>query len=110
MIIWSGLGFVVGLIFVGTLLLANLFTNSVFNEHYYTTHGWPKLLALWAAGLICWPVGRALNRGKEERELFDPKTGETVRVASGGGHSFFFVPVEYWLFVFFVLGIVFAFV
>jgi hypothetical protein len=111
MIIWSGWGFLVAIVGIGCLVLTELGVEAAMNDDkFYQNNGWPKLVAFLVAAVIAWPLGRALNRGQSERELIDPNTGERVVMKSGGGHSLFFIPVEYWALVFMVLGIVFLFV
>ncbi|MHB1425365.1 MAG: hypothetical protein ACYC3I_19515 [Gemmataceae bacterium] len=92
------------------MLLMNVAVNAVMQDDgYYQTHGWPKLLGLWIAAAVTWPLGRLMNR-HEEKQLLDPETGDTVIVRSGGGHSLFFIPVEYWAVIFLILGVMFLFV
>ena len=110
MIIWSGYGVLVGAIGFACLLAVDAATRIIFGDNqYYQAHGWPKLLAFWIAAAIVWPIGRSVNH-VDERELVDPKTGERVLFRKGGGHSLFFIPVEYWTYVFVALGIAFFFV
>lgn len=108
MIIWSGWGIVVGLVGVACLVVTQLAVNAgMQSDQYYQNHRWPRLVALWVAAAVIWPIGRAMNRASE-RHLIDPETGQPVVVRSGGGHSLFFVPVQYWWVVFLVLGVIFA--
>src|SRR5262245_41332068 len=111
MIIWSGWGFLVAVIAFACLFGANYIVNSAMQDDtYYQTNGWPKLVAFVVAAIITWPVGRLINRKRAERELIDPDTRERVILTSGGGHSLFFIPMEYWAVIFLVLGVVFYFV
>ncbi len=109
MIIWSGWGILIGVIAVACLVLTQSVVNTCMNDdHFYQTHGWPKLAALWAAAALSWPVGRLMNRGEVHR-FEDPHTGQLVSVRTGGGgHSLFFIPAQYWWAIFLVLGVVFA--
>ena len=79
------------------------------DDRYYQTHGWPKAAASWLAAAIVGPLGRWMNRG-EARELVDPQTGEVVRLQRQGGHTLFFIPMEWWGVIFGVLGFVLLFV
>ena len=111
MIIWSGWGFLVAVIGFGCLMLSELSVEAAMkDDRYYQEHGWPKLVAFLAAAIIVWPLGRLLNRRRQDRELIDPNTGERVVLQSGGNHSLFFIPIEYWAAVFAALGLVFLFV
>jgi hypothetical protein len=111
MIIWSGWGFLVAVIGIGCFFVTQLVVNSAMqNDQYYQANGWPKLVAFVVAAIIIWPIGRAFNRKRPERELVDANTGERVVLSSGGGHSLFFIPMEYWAAIFLVLGVIFLFV
>jgi drug/metabolite transporter (DMT)-like permease len=110
MIIWNGWGILIGILGVACLYFTNLIVNTqMHDEQYYTAHGWPKLLALWLAAAISWPVGVLMNK-KRARTVQDPVTGRAEVLQSGGEHSLFFVPVEYFWLVYLVLGVVFFFV
>ncbi|MCI0459403.1 MAG: hypothetical protein L0Z62_20830 [Gemmataceae bacterium] len=111
MIIWSGWGFLVAVIGLACLVATQLGVNAAMqDDQYYQTNGWPKLVGLFLVAALLWPVGRTLNRQRQERELVDPATGERVVLHSGGGHTFFFIPVEYWAPICLVLGVIFLFV
>lgn len=111
MIIWSGWGFLVAVIGFGCLFVTQRIVNSAMqDDRYYQTNGWPKLLALVVAALIIWPVGRAFNRKRLAKEPVNANTDERPVLTSGGGHSFFFIPMEYWAAIFLVLGGIFLFV
>jgi hypothetical protein len=56
-----------------------------------------------AAGVL-WPLGRWMNT-TETRLLVDAQTGEPVELHSGGGHTLFFIPLEYWAFIWPVIGL-----
>jgi hypothetical protein len=109
MIIWTGWGFLVLVIGVGCCFATQLIVDSAFRDGYYEANGWPKLVGLAAAALIIWPVGLAINRKRPERELVDPNTGERVVLSTGGGHTLFFIPMEYWAAICLVAGVVFLF-
>lgn len=110
MIIWRGAGIVVVVVVLGVGVATQLATNAAFgNPTYYTDHGWPKLLTLWLAAAMLWPFGRWLNVTKA-KEWIDPDTGERVVHHSGGEHSLFFIPVEYWAIICVIFGIVALFV
>jgi hypothetical protein len=110
MIIWTGWGILIGIIGIGCLVTTQLAVNAAMHDpRFYQTHGWPKLVGLLIAAAVSWPIGRAMNQG-EEQEVVDPESGKPVIVRSGGGgHSLFFIPVQYWWIVFAILGVVFAF-
>jgi hypothetical protein len=110
MVIWTGWGILIGVVGFACLILTQLGVNAAMHDdQFYQSHGWPKLVGLWIAAAVSWPIGRAMNRG-EERQLLDPESGQPVVVRSGGGHALFFVPVQYWWVIYLILGVVFAFV
>ncbi len=105
MVIWSGGGIIIGLVAVACILITKPCVNDMTADHqFFETHGWPKMLALWAASAISWPIGRAMNQGKE-RIVIDPETRQPMVVRSGGDHSLFFIPVQYWWLIFACLGV-----
>lgn len=53
---------------------------------------------------ILFPLGRWLNR-TETRVLTDPQPRDLIDLATGGGHTLFFIPLEYWSFVWVVIGL-----
>jgi hypothetical protein len=103
-VIWSGWGIVAGLVGFACLMVTQVAVDAAMHdEWFHASHGWPKLLSRWVAAAVVWPVGRALNRRNEQR-LLDPGSGQWVLVRSGGGHSLFFVPVQYWGVIYLILG------
>ena len=99
MIIWNGWGILVAFIGFACLLLTEFTVDGVMqNDQYFRRNGWPKFVASAVAAIITWFVGRAFNRKRPGRELIDGKTG-------GGGHSLFFIPMEYWAVIFLAIGI-----
>jgi hypothetical protein len=96
LVIWSGLGFVVPVVALLCLVIAQLVTDAVFGEKYYTTHNWPKTAACIFAACMLWSLGRWLN--KPDPEEFDESTWASL-LRSSARHTLFFIPVEYWSFV-----------
>jgi hypothetical protein len=108
MIIWNGLGFLVGVITFLLLLLSEYATESLFHdESYYQSHGWPKLLAFFLAGAVVWPLGAYLNR-RQGKVLVEKETGKEVLIKPN--HSFFFIRMEHWGPILVALGIILLFV
>ena len=108
MIIWSGLGFLVPIITFVLLVLTEYAVETLFADtSYYQAHGWPKLVAFLIAGAIVWSIGTYLNR-KSGRVLIDKETGQEVILRPK--HALFFLKMEYWAPILFVLGIIFLFV
>ena len=93
-LIWSGRGYLVFVIAATSCLLMELATRAVFQDNtYYQKQAWPIPAALAIAGVICFFVGRSMNRGSPRR-LRDIETGALV-VLPPPRHEFFFVPVQY---------------
>jgi hypothetical protein len=108
MLIWRGAGAAVIVIAIAAFVMSEIVTESIFkDESYYQTHGWPKLLACWIAAILSWYLGQYLNQ-KQGRILIDKNTGEEVFLKPH--HSLFFIKVEYWGPVFFILGFILLFV
>ncbi len=108
MIIWSGLGFLVVIIGIGSLVLAQWLTGIVFQDpNYYSANSWPKIAGLVLAAILTWLLSLALNK-QAGRELVDPETGQ--RIVLRRQHSFFFIPVQYWVLVFIGLAVIAFFV
>ncbi|HUQ71433.1 MAG TPA: hypothetical protein VM165_18035 [Planctomycetaceae bacterium] len=97
MIIWNGWGFLVGVLGFGCLLLSEFTVEAAMkDDQYYQNHGWPMAVGFLASAILVWPLGLVLNRKRAERELLDTTTGELVVLRSGGGNSFFFIPMQHW--------------
>ncbi len=108
MIIWSGLGFIVGIIGFGCLLLSEYITEFAFkDENYYQMHGWPKLAALLLAASLTWLLSTILDM-KKAKVLIDKETGQEVVLRPN--HAFFFIPIRFWPYIYIVLGVVFFFI
>lgn len=94
MVIWSGLGILVILIPLFTVLVLQSVSEALFGAGAYRQNGqWLPSLALLASALVVWLLGRRLN-GRAARVLVDPATGE--QVALRPRHSLFFIRMEYW--------------
>jgi hypothetical protein len=105
-VIWSGWGFLAGVVGFACLVVTQVALDAALHdERFYASHGWARLLSFWLAAGVMWPIGRALNR-RTEHELLDPRSGRRVVVRSGGGHSLFFVPVQYWWVIYLILGVI----
>lgn len=61
-------------------------------------------LGLLAAAGVLWPLGRWMNQ-TETRTLIDPQSGQTVELSTGGGHTLFFIPLQYWSIIWAVIGV-----
>lgn len=103
MIVWSRGGILAPVAAILSLVLTEYSVNVLFNDNlYYEIHGWPKFIALTIAGLLCFLLGRFLN--KEPKTYIDKLTGEEVVFKKN--HSFFFINIKYWAFIFPILGLI----
>lgn len=94
MIIFTGLGFLVLVFTFGCSLSASLITNELTgSKEYWREHKWPLAIALLAAGLICWLLGKHLHK-KPLRRMMDLDTGEEIILRPS--HTFFYIPMVYW--------------
>ena len=53
---------------------------------------------------VLWPLGRWMNRSPVDTP-YDPNTGRENQGVPGGLHAMFFIPLEYWGFVWAVFGL-----
>ena len=92
------------LIGIVACLVMNIVTSSVFNQtNYFQEYLWPKLAALWLAGVACWFLGRYVN-GKPPQTVIDERTGQQVLVKPS--HELMFIKMEYWGVMYGVIGLV----
>lgn len=111
MIIWSGWGFLVGVIGFACFLLTEIAVEAALqDDQFYQDHGWPKLVGFVVAAAIICPLGRAFNRNEPAREPLDPGRGACMERPSRREHSLFFIPMEFWAVLFVVIGVMFLFV
>lgn len=82
---WRGLGFLVPLVWVASLLI----TSGLVGERYYEAHGWPKLLAGLLAAVATGILGARLNKDR----------------SGSNTHTFFFLNMEIWALISVVIGI-----
>ena len=90
MIIWSGLGFLVPLIFI---VMAVLFII-LFPEGSDRISNIAIYLSLTA---IFWPLGKWMEGKSKGKTYIDKETNQEVVIKAG--HTFFFIPIKYWSFV-----------
>ena len=90
-----GHGYLVIVFYFGALVLTQLAVDFFDGEGFYTSHAWPKYLAIGVGALLCWLVGKWLNSGKLSRRFKDLDTGQEV-VVPPQYHEFLYVRMEYW--------------
>lgn len=102
MIVWSNLGFLVGLFVFGTALICNLAFDAIWGTGFYSSHHWTVGVALALASVPTWGIGTML-RNRAARTVVDKETGEELTL-HGTVHTFFFVPMHVWGVILVVLG------
>jgi hypothetical protein len=106
MIIWSGSGILVAIVGFGCLALTEVITRTTLDEKYYQAHGWPKLAGFWIAAALVYFLALWLDR-QPGRVMIDKATGQEVVLKRR--HALFFIPVRFWVYIFFALGVLFLF-
>ena len=105
MIVWRGLGFLVGVIGFGSLILAEFVAESITkDEQFYQENPWVILAGFTVAAVLTFGLYKLL-RLKKPRIVIDKETREEFEL--GGNHSFFFIPVKWWPVAFIALGLLF---
>ena len=95
MIVWRGFGVLVLLIAAGCLFGGQVAVDKVFGGGYWQQNAWPAAAAVFAAGALCWLLGRRLN--KPARKDAEHRRNWT--------HDLFFVRMEWWAFPLVALAI-----
>jgi hypothetical protein len=104
MIIWQGFGFLVAVFAFVFALLAQLASNYITNdENYWDQNRWVLGLALLAAGIVSWYLGRFLARRKA-RVVIVKETNKEMILENK--HSLFFIKMYYWGPILGVIGLV----
>ena len=106
MIIWSGFGFVVPIIYFGVGILMEAMLEGFFHDTtFYQTRPWGVLLTdIISGGLIFF--ASSLLGMRQGRTVIDKQTGEEFDLKPSD--SFFFIPIFYWSFIAVAVGICFA--
>lgn len=108
MIIWSGWGFLVAIILFVNSLIGELLCRAITgNSEYYQQNSWPLTVVLILTGVICWFLGKYLNR-TNDKIYIDKQTGEEVRLSKK--NRLFFIKMEYWGPILGIIGLVNLFV
>jgi hypothetical protein len=95
MIIWRGFGFIVLVVFLVVQFSTEGIFDAVLGTNYFNSHLWAQILATLSAALLVGLAGYLLNY--QYREVYvDEETGQSYKSPS---HSFFFIPVEFWMLI-----------
>ena len=98
MIIWSGWGLLIILIyFVVNFIVSFLTVGMKSNE-------WTIALTFFISGVICWFLGKRLNKSSD-KVYIDKETGTEVTLKKAR-HRLFFINMEYWGPILIILGLV----
>ncbi len=108
-IFWSGLGFLVPVITIICFVITQGAVNAMMGEKHYETNTWPKLAATIFSAILVGLFGYIFNRIPRDRKMVNPATGERETVSTSGGHTFFFIPMEYWAVLIVILGVALCF-
>ena len=101
-VIWKGWGILAVIIPIVFILIVELLVNAVFGEGFYQKSSWTLSLVLMLSAVLIYIVGIKLN-GKKGKIVIDKESGEEMELKST--HSLFWIPLQYWGFVMFALGV-----
>jgi len=97
MIVWSGRGILIVLVFIACIFLGSLIFPKGMIDYVF-------VFACLLSAIFSWFAGVAWNT-KNDRIVTDDKTGQKILI-KGGGHNLFWIPMQYWGIIFTVLSII----
>ncbi|GHV61604.1 hypothetical protein FACS1894195_2380 [Bacteroidia bacterium] len=100
MIVWSGRGFLIVLVFIACMFLGVSIFPKDMADYAFVFAGLLSAIFSWFAG-IAWNT-------KNDRVVTDDKTGQKILI-KGGGHNLFWIPMQYWGIILTVLSIIILF-
>ncbi|GBU10210.1 hypothetical protein AwWohl_13480 [Gammaproteobacteria bacterium] len=89
MIIWAGYG-----ILVPVFAMLGVVLGTTITDTFSLSAPAGMAIGIFLAGIASWFAGKRINR-VSYKDLIDPDTNEIVTLKHGGGHSFFFIPMQY---------------
>ena len=89
MIVWRGFGILVLFLVAAAVVGGEFVADKAFGEGYWQQNAWPAAASLGAAAVLCWVLGRRMNKPARKSE------GEHRRMWT---HDLFFVRMEWWAF------------
>lgn len=100
MLIWSGWGGLVFLIiFLNSFITEKIVENITKNEYFYQENPIPLIFSIYISSIIIYFLGKWLNKNKVKTYI-EKDTGNEVI----SQHTFFFIKMEYWSFIIFVIA------
>lgn len=102
MVIWKGWGILAILILLVCSVLVEFASNALFGDGFYKSSTWATPLAFVLSAGIVYIVGIKLNN-KPGKILIDPENNQEVELKSI--HSMFWIPMQYWSFIFVGLAV-----
>lgn len=109
MIIWRGWGWLALAIGVIVGISLDEASNAWFavqaGEHYRDTHSWLWLLDGAITALLCWLLGKWLEKREEAKAqvVIDKETGQEIRLL--GRNDLFWIPVKWWSLVWIAIAV-----
>lgn len=98
-IVWSGRGFLSAVVLFITLIICVSIIPLESSDYVF-------IISAFVTGLFSWFFGKKWN-ANTERILVDEKTGKRLKAKKK--HTFFYIPMEYWGFIFPAFGIIILF-
>jgi len=99
MIIWSGAGILIPLVFIACIFLGvKIFPDDDGTDRFWAFVGLTTAIFSWVAGMV-------LNT-KRGKIVIDEETGEEILLIKGGGHALLWIPMQYWGIIWAVLTII----
>ena len=99
MIVWSGRGITVILVFIAVLFLSAWLIPNEYS-------GYSRVLSFFITGIYSWYYGNKWNN-QDARLFIDEKTGQKVLVK--GNHGLFWIKMQHWGIICGVIGIIILF-
>ena len=103
MIFWSGYGILGLLIPIVVFVVLSMIGKFIFGiEGDFSINKLFLFIYTLSSSIAIWKVGKKLN-GRKPQLLIDPKTNEEVVLKKS--HTLMFIKLEYWAFIFGLIGI-----
>ena len=110
-LVWQRLGFLAVLVPIVIIVLCGMAAGAMSGGHPETANTTKKVGVVggcFLAALAVGVLGVLMNRKTRTVEA-DPISGDPVVVEQGGGHTLFWIPMQYWAIAWALLGVVWMF-